>query len=39
MGHAEIEETFSRYDHLMPGTRNQARQLVDAYMASALEAA
>jgi integrase len=39
MGHATIEETFSRYGHLMPGTRNQARKLVDAYMASALEAA
>ena len=32
MGHATIEETFSRYGHLMPGTRNQARELVDAYM-------
>jgi integrase len=32
MGHATIEETFSRYGHLMPGTRNQARKLVDAYM-------
>jgi hypothetical protein len=32
MGQATIEETFSRYGHLMPGTRNQARELVDAYM-------
>lgn len=32
MGHATIEETFSRYGHLMPGTRNQARELVDAYL-------
>jgi integrase len=32
MGHATIEETFSRYGHLMPGTRVQARELVDAYM-------
>lgn len=32
MGHATIEETFSRYGHLMPGIRNQARELVDAYM-------
>lgn len=38
MGHATIEETFSRYGHLMPGTRNQARELVDAYMTSALAA-
>lgn len=39
MGHATIEETFSRYGHLMPGARDQARELVDAYMASAREAA
>jgi integrase len=39
MGHATIEETFSRYGHLMPGTRDQARALVDAYMASAQKAA
>lgn len=32
MGHATIEETFSRYGHLMPGARDQARHLVDAYM-------
>ncbi|HYQ77696.1 MAG TPA: tyrosine-type recombinase/integrase [Solirubrobacterales bacterium] len=35
MGHATIEETFSRYGHLMPGARDQARQLVDAYMSAA----
>jgi integrase len=38
MGHATIEETFSRYGHLMPGARDQARELVDAYMVSAMEA-
>jgi integrase len=38
MGHATIEETFSRYGHLMPGARDQARELVDAYIASALKA-
>jgi integrase len=32
MGHATIEETFSRYGHLMPGAREQARELVDAYL-------
>jgi integrase len=32
MGHATIEETFSRYGHLMPGARDQARELVDAYL-------
>jgi integrase len=36
MGHATIEETFSRYGHLMPGARDQARQLVDSYMENAL---
>jgi integrase len=39
MGHATIEETFSRYGHLMPGARDQARELVDAYMSAAHEAA
>lgn len=36
MGHATIEETFSRYGHLMPGARNDARLLVDAYLANAM---
>lgn len=35
MGHATIEETFSRYGHLMPGARDQARELVDAYLDAA----
>lgn len=35
MGRATIEETFSRYGHLMPGAREQARELVDAYMDAA----
>lgn len=35
MGHATIEETFSRYGHLMPGARDQARELVDAYIGMA----
>lgn len=35
MGHATIEETFSRYGHLMPGARDQARELVDAYLGAA----
>jgi integrase len=34
MGHATIEETFSRYGHLMPGARDQARELVDAYLSA-----
>jgi hypothetical protein len=36
MGHATIEETFSRYGHLMPGARDQARALVDAYLQDGL---
>ena len=36
MGHATIEETFSRDGPLMSGTRNQARELVDAYMEAAV---
>jgi len=39
MGHATIEETFSRYGHLMPGARNQARVLLDSYMETALHPA
>lgn len=35
MGHATIEETFSRYGHLMPGARDQARHLVDMYLMQA----
>jgi integrase len=38
MGDATIEETFSRYGHLMPGARDQARKLVDVYLATAREA-
>jgi integrase len=34
MGHATIEETFSRYGHLMPGARDKARELVDAYLSA-----
>ena len=32
MGHGTLEETFSRYGHLMPGARGEARKLVDAYL-------
>lgn len=39
MGHATIEETFSRYGHLMPGARNQACVLLDSYVENALNAA
>lgn len=35
MGHATIEMTFDQYGHLMPGSRDQARELVDAYLVKA----
>ena len=34
MGHSTIEMTFDRYGHLMPGSREQARERVDAYLAA-----
>lgn len=39
MGHATIEMTFDQYGHLIPGSRDQARELVDSYLdAAATEA-
>jgi integrase len=35
MGHATIQMTFDQYGHLMPGSRDQARELVDAYLEAA----
>jgi hypothetical protein len=35
VGHATIQMTFDRYGHLMPGSREQARELVDAYLDAA----
>ncbi len=32
LGHATIQMTFGRYGHLMPGFRERARELVDAYL-------
>lgn len=32
MGHATIQMTFDRYGHLMPGSREQARVRLDAYL-------
>lgn len=36
MGHSTIEMTFNRYGHLMPGSRDQARELVDRYLEAAV---
>jgi integrase len=37
LGHATIAMTFDRYGHLMPGSRDEARRRVDAYLARAAE--
>jgi integrase len=39
LGHATIQMTFDRYGHLMPGSREQARELVDAYLDAAIREA
>ena len=33
MGHASITITLDRYGHLMPGSRDEVRARVDAYLA------
>lgn len=35
LGHSTIQMTFDRYGHLMPGSREQARELVDNYLEEA----
>lgn len=32
MGHASITVTLDRYGHLLPGSENQAADLLDAYL-------
>ena len=32
MGHANIQITFDKYGHLMPGNESQAAELLDAYL-------
>lgn len=32
LGHSDISTTFNIYGHLMPGARDEARELVDAYL-------
>jgi integrase len=39
MGHSTIDMTFNQYGHLMPGSRDQARELVDRYLAAAVDEA
>lgn len=35
MGHASITETFDRYGHLFPGTKDEAAAMLDAYLEQA----
>lgn len=39
MGHSTIEMTYDQYGHLLPGAREQARDLVDRYLDAAAEEA
>jgi hypothetical protein len=32
MGHSTITETYDRYGHLMPGSRDEVRARVDTYL-------
>jgi integrase len=36
MGHASITETFDRYGHLFPGTKDEAGRLLDDYLERAI---
>lgn len=33
MGHAKIQTTFETYGHLLPGSRDEVRARMDAYLA------
>ncbi len=37
MGHANISITLDRYGHLMPGSENEAAELLDAYLTAQRE--
>ncbi len=37
MGHSTITETYDRYGHLMPGSRDEVRARVDAYLEGAVD--
>lgn len=39
LGHASIQMTFDRYGHLMPGGRDQLRELLDSYLGDRLSEA
>jgi integrase len=37
MGHSKIQTTFDVYGHLFPGSRDEVRERMDAYLATAEE--
>jgi hypothetical protein len=37
MGHSKIQTTFDTYGHLMPGSHDEVRMRMDAYLSSSLE--
>jgi integrase len=38
MGHSKIQTTFDTYGHLLPGSRDEVRERMDAYLAADLPA-
>jgi integrase len=38
MGHASITETYDRYGHLIPGSENEAAEMLDRYLEAAADA-
>jgi integrase len=38
MGHSKIQTTFDVYGHLMPGSRDEVRERMDAYLDGAVHA-
>lgn len=39
MGHSKIQTTFDIYGHLMPGSRDEIRARMDAYLGAAADPA
>jgi integrase len=38
MGHSKIQTTFDTYGHLLPGSHDEVRERMDAYLLGAVEA-
>ena len=39
MGHSKVQTTFDTYGHLLPGSHDEVRERMDAYLLGAVEAA